>query len=330
MTTIIAVGDPHFKHNNKAETDIMHQEVLKKINNIKPDAVVILGDVFDSHCNVHIQSIKRGTDFIVDISNLCPTYILVGNHDMNDNKQFFPSNHSLYAYKEYSNVEVINKTKIIMINDIMTVMVPYVPPGRFLEALDYVEDWKEAKIIFAHQEFNGGLVTPYRISTTGDHWPKEFPQIISGHLHKRHKLRDNIYYPGSPQQVKINDDEDRSIAKIKIDENNNLNITKIPIKSLIKRLVTLKISELKNFQPEEGIKLKIKLVGTQEEHKELVTKSNKISKLKNMGIDIRTDIKIPKNNIIKHEDKTYKEIVYEEIGNNEDLKKLYEDITKEL
>lgn len=73
--------------------------------------------------------------------------------------------------------------------------VPYVEPGRFMEAINLCIQHKHAAgkmldvksvsdfaLIFAHQEFKGAPLGPV-VSTKGDEWPSHYPMVVSGHIH---------------------------------------------------------------------------------------------------------------------------------------------------
>ncbi len=69
-------------------------------------------------------------------------------------------------------------------------MVPYVPPGRFVEALNIIDNewWKNVNCIFAHQEFYGCKMGAIE-SIEGDKWDHSFPLVISGHIHSEQRLK---------------------------------------------------------------------------------------------------------------------------------------------
>lgn len=76
--------------------------------------------------------------------------------------------------------------------------VPYVAPGRFIEAINTLDlDIKDVDCILAHQEFDGLKFGGNTVSM-GDKWPLEYPQIFSGHIHEYIELQKNIIYTGAP------------------------------------------------------------------------------------------------------------------------------------
>ncbi len=53
------------------------------------------------------------------------------------------------ALKEWNNTFIIDFTSIIKIKNFTFGMVPYVPPGRFVEALNIIDNewWKNVKLV---------------------------------------------------------------------------------------------------------------------------------------------------------------------------------------
>lgn len=157
------------------------------------DIAVIGGDILDTHERVDVQLMNRAYELVKFLRDRTVVYLLVGNHDMINNQQFLTDNHWMNGMKEWRNVVVVDRT--IREGDI--IFVPYVPPGRFVEALDTLrDDWRDATCIFAHQEFRGCKLGVVK-SSEGDEWSLDWPRVISGHIHDRHRLQANIRYPGN-------------------------------------------------------------------------------------------------------------------------------------
>lgn len=187
---ILFVGDVHIKHNNVEEIGVLMKAmdfVTEPLN-----FVVVAGDVLDAHEKIDSQLMNRAYDLIDRLRQLAPVYVLVGNHDYINNQQFLTTNHWMNGMKEWRNVVVVDVP--MRVDDF--VFVPYVYPGRFVEALDRLLDWKTAACVFAHQEIRGckmGALT----SSEGDEWKDDWPCVISGHIHERQTPQPNVLYPGS-------------------------------------------------------------------------------------------------------------------------------------
>ena len=202
----IIIGDPHFKTSNVPDTDDFIKKIKTLASSQKPDFIIILGDVLHEHERLHTIPLNKAYEFISTMSDIASTYILVGNHDMINNQQFLTHNHWMNGMKEWPNVQIIDTPTNLNHNGKQYVFCPYVPNGRFEEALNTMtDDWKTANLIFAHQEFIGCKMGAI-ISQDGDIWDKSQPPIISGHIHSNQLLLDgHIYYPGSAMQNALGD-----------------------------------------------------------------------------------------------------------------------------
>ena len=155
----------------------------------------MLGDVLHTHEHLHVVPLNKAYEFISVLRDIAYTYVLVGNHDMLNNSQFLTDNHWMNSLKEVDNVEVVDKVVCYEKGGFM--LCPYVPNGRFIEALMTCEvDFRKMKVIFAHQEFKGCKMGAI-VSEYGDDWDVRYPLVVSGHIHAFQKIGSNIYYTGS-------------------------------------------------------------------------------------------------------------------------------------
>ena len=93
MISAIVIGDQHFKVDNIEEVDIFIQKITEAVLENKPDFVVLLGDLLDTHERIHSIPLNRAYTLIDNIRNITKTYVLVGNHDYISNQQFQTTNH---------------------------------------------------------------------------------------------------------------------------------------------------------------------------------------------------------------------------------------------
>lgn len=191
---VLFIGDIHIKFNNLKEINIILNILSEETFHV--DFIVLAGDVLDTFERIQTQLLNKAFDLIHILRKKAPTYILIGNHDFIDKSQFCSHNHWLYGLKDF---EKGNQFKIvdhpIRVNN--TIFTPYIPNGRFKEALDqYVAGWESADCIFAHQEIKGCQMGAF-ISVDGDEWDESLPLIISGHIHEPQQHMKNVVYPGS-------------------------------------------------------------------------------------------------------------------------------------
>lgn len=282
--SILFIGDPHIKTDNIPESDLLINKILEYIEKEKPKICIIAGDVMHYHEKLYTIALNKSHEMILKISNLIPTYVLVGNHDMINNQQFLTDNHWMNSMKYWKNpVYIIDKPFHLEINNKNFVLCPYVYPGRFIEALNTLEfDWKKSDLIFAHQEFKGckmGAIT----SELGDLWEINNPKVISGHIHNNQTPQENVYYPGASQQQAFGESERCILAKINIE---NLEIEELELDLPRKKIVSLDISKIDDFKIKEtDDKIRLTITGDYDEFKSF-KKSEKFKKINDSGIKV--------------------------------------------
>jgi DNA repair exonuclease SbcCD nuclease subunit len=190
---IIFIGDIHIKFSNLSEIDKLQNVVVDHCKSSFPSFFLLGGDILDTHERVNTQLLNRAYELIKAFKKIAPVYVIVGNHDYINNQQFLSNNHWMNGMKEWVNVTIVDTPTIVE----TYLLVPYVPNGRFVEAIETVtKSWKDFDCVFAHQEIKGckmGAIT----SIDGDEWEDEWPMLISGHIHERQNIRNNVLYPGS-------------------------------------------------------------------------------------------------------------------------------------
>lgn len=187
---VLFIGDIHIKHSNITDIDILINTFSSYKD--KADIVVLAGDILDTHEKIDSQLMNKAYKLVQILRKNFEVYILVGNHDYINNQQFLTENHWMNGMKEWDKVTIVDKP-IVQSN---FTFVPYVPPGRFVEALNQIKGWELTQCIYAHQEFRGCKMGAI-ISETGDKWDINYPLVISGHIHEPQRPQENIIYPGS-------------------------------------------------------------------------------------------------------------------------------------
>jgi DNA repair exonuclease SbcCD nuclease subunit len=272
----LVIGDPHFKYNSDASES---EEYVKKIISIAqkhtPLFIVVLGDVLDTHEIVRVQPHKLAESLLEGLSNVAHTYVLMGNHDYINNSQFLTDNHVFGPFKKWPNLTIVDKVIGDAIEDKYFVFVPYVPSGKFSDALDTLvkdgETWEFADCIFAHQEFRGcrpRMADDKYKSKTGDVWDEDFPLIISGHIHKAQNVGKNIMYPGNSFQHSYKETCNKYVWIVQWEEEiEEPRITKISTGMKKKKIVSMSLEDLKEkddrfFEEQSKFNLRINLIGT--------------------------------------------------------------------
>lgn len=276
---ILVVGDPHFKVDNREETDILHREVLFNLQKHHPDFLVILGDTLDRHETIHVSPLTRAVNFIKDCSKLTKTFLLIGNHDVKNNKQIFSDEHPFVAFEGFPNITVVKN--VVTYQDFL--FCPYLPTGLFN---DYVKPEDHIKIIFCHQEFYQAEINKDIFSKDGDRWDRK-KLIISGHVHKR-QISEYIWYIGTPFQHNFGEDPDKSISLIDVGEK----ITEERIFLSIPKKITLELNyqEFRELDYTGQEDLRVIVTGNKQELS-TIKKSEKIKIITNEISEKNTDKK---------------------------------------
>jgi len=313
---------------------ILFLDIISQIFVIKisiSGMLVVLGDILDTFEKINTFELNKAIELIDKIRNLSKVYVIIGNHDMVNCLQYLTENHWANSLKLWDNVIIVDKT--IEENDF--VFVPYVPNGRFIDALNEITyDWKNAKCIFAHQEFYGAQMGSI-ISEDGDRWMTNYPNVISGHLHMNQRPQKNIYYPGSSMQVAYGETDDNIVAIIRFTDENEYDIEEIPLKMSRKKIIYTTIDNVEI--PEEDInnKLKMSISGDYEEFKTF-KKSKKYKQLISNGVNVvfkptRKEVKLKNEKIQESIEKNngsndFKQILKESLStiNNKYINETYE------
>lgn len=209
------IGDVHIKTDNRDDIQLLLTEILHHVADSSEsyDAMVLGGDVMHYHERLFTTALNSALHFIQTLSTLMPVYVLVGNHDYINNSQFLTDHHWMNVLKTWKNVQVIDRP----LQEDQVMWMPYVPPGRFVEALETLtKRWNYAEVIFAHQEFRGCKMGAV-VSTEGDEWDDEYPLVISGHIHDYQTVGKKIIYPGTPIQHAFGDSTVRRLCTVEVD-----------------------------------------------------------------------------------------------------------------
>jgi DNA repair exonuclease SbcCD nuclease subunit len=337
-TRIFVIGDPHFKINNIEETNEMSIKILSLLDQLQPDVVVCLGDVLDRHETIHVGPLLRSIDLFEKISSKFKLYILIGNHDRPSNQVYLTDEHPFTALKRWKNTIVVDKVHSDIIHNQSFLFVPYVPPGKFMDAIkthlgEAESELSKFKCIFAHQEFYGakmGIVE----SKVGDIWKEEYPLVVSGHIHDFDVLAPNIIYTGTPIQHAFGDREDKMVFLFTFDQEGKFNYEKYDLELPKKKIMKISFSEiqlLKKLDPKTYYKIIIS--GTPEELKTIkmgpflqqLPRSKIVYKTISSSID-----KYIKD--LSFESKNFLELLHEEIEKKNDFEEraellgLFEDL----
>lgn len=290
LISILVFGDTHFKPRDFEAGEELISKAHEVTEQMAPTAIILLGDTMDTHETAKNAPWKQACRFIEGLSEIAPVYVLIGNHDLINQSQFLTDNHFFNPLKKWNNVTIVDTPLKVEIGGYNIVLCPYVPPGRFEEALDSMIDlggsegpggplgpngseqdfdWRtDSSCIFGHQEIEGVEYNGIT-STKGDRWSEEYPPLICGHIHTPSQIGENVFYPGSSRQVDSNENPDKHIWNVSFDEEGRLEIDKIDLGLKGRKEIEMTCDNISEFDFDLANKyyIKIKLQGTPEQFK---------------------------------------------------------------
>lgn len=276
---ILCIGDIHIQTSNTLDIKIFTDKLYEYIEEKKDmiDMIVLMGDILHTHERLHTIPFNIATSMFETLSKLKPLYILVGNHDYINNSQFLTDNHWLNCFKNKNNIHIIDNVLLCNHNNLNVIMCPYVPDGRFIEALNNLNtkfDWKKADCIFAHQLFDGAKMGAV-IAENIEKWDENYPYLISGHIHDKQKIQNNLYYTGSSMQHAFGESHDKTICLVKIDT--SIYIEEIDLNLPKKQILYYDIENIDpsiNKNNEDEINKVLKLLDTPNTHYKITISGN--------------------------------------------------------
>jgi DNA repair exonuclease SbcCD nuclease subunit len=332
MFSILVVGDLHVRASKLPLFKTLFDRVYFITKRSGCDMVVLLGDTFHDHEQIHGKVLRAVTDFINKLRKITCVIIIIGNHDRPNDGDFLSDNHPFVQMKhEWDNVKIIDKVKSYGIKDDNNkehrfVFVPYVPPGRFQEALDTLDiSIEEVRplMIFAHQEFKGAQMGAQK-SVDGDVWPLDAPPVISGHIHAYQKLQDNLVYVGTPLQHNFGEKDDKRVFHLRFSKG-KLETDKIDLCMPKKKIIHVKVCDLKSLELPKDVEIKLIIDGDMSELK-AIGKDPILERIRAAGVKIALNAK---QNFVEHklQNKSFSEVLFKLVEDNDYASEIYKEFS---
>jgi DNA repair exonuclease SbcCD nuclease subunit len=323
MARVLAIGDLHIQPETLAEVNVFLRQLDKWLTGNPVDLIVVLGDTLHTHETVYTECLNKMLEYLRICEKYAETEVLIGNHDYCNNGQFLTDAHPFVGWKKTHNI--VDRVKVRYAREEKIVLVPYVPDGRFHEALNTIgNEWKSASCIFAHQLFDGAKMGPI-IAKGVEKWIEDSPMVISGHIHDKQLPQRNLWYTGSSMQISFGEREDHTISLITLPKQGIPIIQEINIHPPTKKTVYFDVSKVKEMKlpEEENVKLKVTLSGDSEEFKTF-KKTEEYKKLLQKGVKVvfkqkrDTPMNLPTTNL-----KTFPDILFSLIEESPQMLDMY-------
>ena len=280
---VLVVGDPHIKVNNVVETDMMMQKLKDICLERKPDFIVLLGDILDRHSSIHVVPLMKAENMILTLSQIAPTFVIIGNHDRPNNSNFLTDEHPFNALKLWPNTFIIDKVLTYTFKNMKFLFVPYVPAGRLEEAINTLPNALTDTIaVFQHSEIQGCNYNGIK-STSTDVWTKDKPLGVSGHIHDYEFLLPNFIIVGTPFQQTFAESPDKAISFFTFNEDRTWHQERIDLNIQKKITVYVNTDEFHSYTPPLDKKVKLIVKGDEASIK-TISKTDKMKELKQNGV----------------------------------------------
>jgi len=185
------------------------QQVIKIAEEIHPEAIVFLGDLFNGQgASISKLLYMMGYNLVKQLQDLYKLYIIIGNHDI------FGPNHILGPMSEMSNVIIVDETRHV---DLLGRDIAMMPWGGIMP--------NHGDIVLGHLDIEG-FRTGLGYELPGTIHPKElanFKLVISGHYHSYQEMKPNIIYCGAVMPITFGDVADEDYGVLLLDEKLNTN-----------------------------------------------------------------------------------------------------------
>lgn len=276
------IGDLHYKKTNKFITDIAEENILELIKEQNPSFVVILGDTFNDHNKLWLTCYMRVCKFFEKINNLGKhIFLIIGNHEREDNKVYMTDEHFFYGHKYNPMMTIIDRLFVYdfqLPDKILKIcFMPYVPPNKVHQCfIDCNIDPLSINLFFSHIDINGSK-TQKLARANWEEWPPNYALNISGHVHDEEIVSHNFIYVGTPFQQAFGECENKGVYMMDLNDPSFFR-TRFPLKTPLKKKITLHYTQLESYVIQPNIELKIDITGSKTQARELMKRQDMVQK----------------------------------------------------
>ena len=215
---VYMITDTHFgiylnnldKWMNMMESTFYNYVIPYLKENAKPgDILIHLGDLFDNRTSLPIIIINKVEKILKEISDILPTHIMVGNHDLWNKGSNEVNSVRMFGYMN-KNISVYENTTTIDVNGQKLVLMPWVE-----KRLDMIKELNNnpGDYLFCHSDLNGCRMHLNSVAhRNADKIDVEnfggYKDVFSGHIHITQQNK-NFRFIGSLYQMDRNDTGDQ-------------------------------------------------------------------------------------------------------------------------
>ncbi|MEE8807772.1 MAG: exonuclease SbcCD subunit D [Lactimicrobium sp.] len=229
------------------------KEIVKILEEEKPDALLIAGDVYDKAVP-SVEAVNLLDDFLTDLVKYhIRTYLIAGNHDQGDRLAY--AGHLLAS----QGIHICGNFDGKMDHDVLADafgkvhvwLLPYIRPSyvnRYLDEDERVGSYQEAvakaiamsdvdfskrNVIVSHQFVTGAQVDPLGseqlivggLDEISSSVYDGFDYAALGHIHRRQKINDHVIYAGTPLAYSFAEEkQEKSISFIQMEKKGTVHV----------------------------------------------------------------------------------------------------------
>ena len=220
---LVIFSDAHFHlwknhnpNNRRTRKQMAAVEKIFKIAFNEKADLVFTGDMFQDPESLNNSLLSLVQPWFIELFNKYPVnlYGISGNHDMEETNSFKRRSPS-YVFTLSNTIRRFNcidfESVVLEDRGIALHGIPYITHNESIMDLinSIVIDPKLYNILLLHTDFQGQKDTNGLVIGKGSNIVEEdlkrFNLVLSGHIHKKGKVRENIYSVGSPYHTRLSD-----------------------------------------------------------------------------------------------------------------------------
>lgn len=235
----------------QAQLDVVDQ-VIELAKKNKVDAIIFLGDLFDSD-GEYVSKIvyDMAAKVVRNLAATAPLYLITGNHDI------YRKVNLLSHFLDYPDVTVVTQQIELECEGFWITMVGW--------GFDFnINPEHTPNILCGHFGINGCQLNQWQ-TFTGPLMPRQFAafaKVFTGHIHKKQIMGPNIIYVGAVMQHEMGDLGDEKGITLMLDQQLKFVKTKAP---QFRRVEIYTEKDLKDYTMDRG-----------EDYYEIVLKSDTV------------------------------------------------------
>ena len=190
----------------KIQLDYFYNQMIPYLRETKEegDIFIMLGDLFDNRTSVSILVQNKVEQLLIDIAEILPIHVIVGNHDLwnrGDNTINSPK-----LFRHIPNVHIYENTTTIEVGGKKLVLMPWVEKKK--DMITEIQN-NPGDYLFCHSDLNGCRMHASSFAIRNkdkidvNHF-NDYTKVYSGHIHIR-QIQQNFEFIGAPYQMDRND-----------------------------------------------------------------------------------------------------------------------------